>query len=97
MFEDQAFLHSNKLLGAVMKEKKREGREPSVVHKEIISDSDLERLKAYFEDVATCDPHKLTYYVWHQISSHFCLRGSEIQCKLLKSDLVLGTDGSGVE
>lgn len=34
------------------------------------------------------DPHKLSFYVWYVVTTHFCLRGGEIQVKLKKSDLV---------
>eukprot|EP00117_Sycon_ciliatum_P004994 scpid80416/ scgid9125/ len=38
----------------------------------------------------TCqDPRKLSFFVWYTVTTHFCLRGGELQAKLKKSDLVL--------
>ena len=33
------------------------------------------------------DIRKVNYYVWFQVSLHFCLRGGELQSKLKPSDL----------
>ena len=74
IFSDTAFTYCNKVLDGKLKEKKREGREPSVEHKPVITDSDMERLGEYFQDAATSlDPRKLSFYVWFHLSSHFCL------------------------
>ena len=51
------------------------------------------RSRDYFQDISTTlDPRKLTSYVWFVISTHFCLRGGEIQCKLKKQDLIFQDD-----
>lgn len=86
------FKPANRMLDAVLKEKQRNGREPAVEHKRNISDSDWEKLQVYFEDIlATRDPRKLTMYVWFVVSLHFCLRGSELQARLRKQDLVFNS------
>ena len=75
-----------------MKEKKREGREPAVTHKDNISDLDWQQLRSYFSDVlTTLDIKKLAYYVWFNTTLHFCLRGNEAQSKLKKTDLLFTT------
>ena len=75
--------------------RRRQGEEPTVNHKSALADADLQVLDSYFADVLeTADPRKLTYYVWYTITTHFCLRGGEVQCKVRKSDLVFnGSDG----
>lgn len=98
VFLDAEFAHANKVLNGVLKEKKRAGREPTVAHKELISDGDWFKLEQYFDNVlTTTDPRKLTSYVWLFVSAHFCLRGGEIQCRLKKEDLVFSTDPDGDE
>lgn len=83
------FARANKMLDAVLKEKKRTGREESVVHKNSIGEEDWVLVKKYFADcMTTLDPKKLTQYVWFHTSLHFCLRGNEAQSKLKLTDLV---------
>ena len=92
IFSDNAFKRCNKLLDGLLKEKKRQGEEPAVKHKESISDCDWQLIDQYFADISdTKDPRKLTHYVWFHITSKFCLRGREIQSKLTKNDIVLKT------
>eukprot|EP00117_Sycon_ciliatum_P049545 scpid80614/ scgid35100/ len=77
------------MLDAVLKEKQRSGKETGVQHKKNISDGDWTKIEEYFNDVLTSnDPRKLTMYVWLLVSSHFCLRGGELQARLKKDDLV---------
>ena len=90
--QSPAFARANKLLDATLKEKKREGREPAVTHKDNISDLDWQQLRSYFSDVlTTLDIKKLAYYVWFNTTLHFCLRGNEAQSKLKKTDLLFTT------
>ena len=90
--QSPAFARANKLLHATLKEKKREGREPAVTHKDNISDLDWQQLRSYFSDVlTTLDIKKLAYYVWFNTTLHFCLRGNEAQSKLKKMDLLFTT------
>ena len=90
------FRKANQLLDAVLKENKREGKEPVVKHKPPISTGDLKKLDEYFlgvEDAA--DPVRLTYFCWFALTKHFALRGGEVQVSLKKSDVVFerGEDG----
>ena len=97
LFTDGTFSRANKVLDAVLKDKKSNGREPSVEHKRTITDDDWKKIADYFGDVeTTCDPRKLSSYVWFLVSSHFCLRGGEIQAKLRKQDLKFEKDGEEV-
>ena len=90
--QSPAFARANELLDATLKEKKREGREPAVTHKDNISDPDWQQLRSYFSDVlTTLDIKKLAYYVWFNTTLHFCLRGNEAQSKLKKTDLLFTT------
>ena len=83
------FAKSNKLLDAVLKERKRAGQEAPVQHKESVTDEDWILLKEYFSDVSsTLDVKKVSQYVWFYTTLHFCLRGSEAQSQLKASDLV---------
>ena len=86
------FARADKMLDAVLVDKKQCGREDRVVHKNSISDNDWSLIKTYFSDVSTTlDTKKLTQYVWFETSLHFCLRGSEAQSQLKTSDLVFST------
>ena len=76
IFSDCEFEPSNKILNGLLKaeKKKKNGREEAVVHKPVISNKDWQKLEEYFADVlTTLNPHKLTFFVWLQISVHFCL------------------------
>lgn len=98
IYTDISFSRANKLLDGVLKARKQAGEEPAVKHKEPISEQDWEKLQTYFSDVAgEPDAVKLTYYIWYQITVHFCLRGGEMQAKLTKKDLEFSTiDGREV-
>ena len=86
------FAKSNKLLDAVLKERKRAGQEAPVQHKESVTDEDWILLKEYFSDVSSSlDVKKVSQYVWFYTTLHFCLRGSEAQSQLKASDLVFST------
>lgn len=92
LFQHHAFKKSHQILDGVLKERKRQGEEAAVQHKEAVSPGDLEKLRLYFDDVDTTDdPCKLSMYVWYLVTTHFCLRGGEIQSKLSKSDLVFSS------
>ena len=92
--QSSAFSRANKLLDAILKDKKRTGREEAVSHKESISDEDWALLKGYFSDVlTTLNARKLTQFVWFHTTLHFCLRGNEAQAQLKVSDLVFTTIG----
>ena len=53
------FVKANKLLDAVLKDKKKGGREAPVCHKESLSDGDWLLIKEYFADgMTTMDPRK---------------------------------------
>eukprot|EP00117_Sycon_ciliatum_P035408 scpid79550/ scgid4996/ len=83
------FVKANKLLDAVLKDKKKGGREAPVCHKESLSDGDWLLIKEYFADgMTTMDPRKLYQFVWFYITLQFCLRGNEAHTELMKSDLV---------
>ena len=89
LFVDGVFSKSNKVLDSVLKAKKKAGSEPAVNHKQPISDDDWKLIQEHFADISTTlDPRKLTTYGWFVVSSHFCLRGGEVQCKLKKQDLL---------
>ena len=72
---DCEFDLSDKILNGVLnEEKKKNSREEAVVHKPVISDEDWQKLDEYFADVlTTLIPRKLTFFVWLQILTHFCL------------------------
>lgn len=98
IFTDQAFCFANKILDGVLKAKKLAGREPVVEHKPVINEADWNKIQGYFDDVlTTLNPRKLTFFTWFHISAHFCLRGGEVQAKLMKDDLVFERDGNGIE
>lgn len=79
-----------------MKQRRSDGIEEVVVHKEPISDQDWELLKQYHSDILTTDdPRKLTAYVWMVVTSHFRLRRGEVQAKLRVHDLVFDTNDDG--
>ena len=89
LFVDGVFSRSNKVLDSVLKTKKKAESEPAVNHKQPISDDDWKLIQEHFADISiTLDPQKLTTYVCFVVSSHFCLRGGEVQCKLKKQDLL---------
>ena len=74
IFRNCAFSQSNAVLDGVLRKKKADGQEPAVDHKSAISDEDLERLKAYFDDVLEAgDPVKLTFFCWFNFVLHFAL------------------------
>ena len=80
------------MIDAMLKDKQRSGREPAVQHKQSITNEDWSKTKVYLADVLeTRDPRKLTIYTWFVTSSHFCLRGSELQARLCNKDLLLET------
>ena len=57
-------MRSNRVIDATLKNKKLEGFEPSVKHKEEICQEDSERLDRHFNDVLTSDdPVRLTMFV----------------------------------
>lgn len=90
LFQGDVFRKSNAVLNGILKDKKRSGREAAVAHKTSLSDADLMKIEEYFSDILECqDPRKLTFYVWYQVTIHFCLRGGEVQRQLRKTDLVL--------
>lgn len=96
IFGSEAFQRSHAVLDAILKEKKAEGQEPLVQHKEAITEEDRRRLDSYFEDVLTCqDPVKLTMYVWYKMTLHFALRGREVQSKMKKTDIEVLHDETG--
>ena len=67
----EMFVRTNKLLDAVLKDKKRTDREQAVIHKESISFHDWERLNEYFADVSTTlDVNKLTQFLWFHVTLH---------------------------
>ena len=64
LYSSLEFQRCNKLLDGLMKEKKRQGDEPSVRHQPSINDPDWQKLDEFFDDILeTRDPRKLTYYV----------------------------------
>ena len=68
------------ILDGVLKEKKKKGEEPTVQHKDSITDAEWKLIEEYFTDIQdTLDPRKLCSYVWFHVSSKFCLRGREVQ------------------
>ena len=81
-FRNPVFKQSNVVLDGVLKTKKANGEEPAVEHKESIAADDLAKLDGYFKDVLdSCDPVKLTYFCWYNLSLHFALQGAEVQTK----------------
>ena len=98
VFRKAEFQRSNVVLDRTLKQKKAEGNEPSVEHKESIHKSDLAKLALYFYDVLEeGNTVKLTQYCWFNISLHFALRGAEVQTRLKKEDIVFATDSEGKE
>lgn len=90
LFADSAFNNANKVLDGVLKERKRQEQEPAVDHKEAITNGDLEKLDLYFADINRTEyPRKLAMYVWYVLTTHFCLRGGEVQSKLTQFRLDL--------
>ena len=86
------FKQANKMLDTMLKDKQQNGRDPAVQHKQSITDKDWGKTKVYFADVIeTRNPRKLTIYTWFVTSSHFCLRGNELQARLCKKDLLFET------
>ena len=75
--------------------------EQAVEHNQSLTDSDWDKLRlgqtpVFFNDImVTSDAGKLTYFSLFWIAAHFSLRGSELQSKLLKSDLVFGENDEG--
>ena len=89
IFTDPEFKRANAVLDGLLKEKKRQGLEAPVKHKDAISDADWKKIELHFADVLTAnDPRKLCQFVWFHVTSKFCLRGGEIQRLLCKDDLV---------
>ena len=76
VFRKAEFQRSNVVLDGTLKQKKAEGNEPSVEHKESMHKSDLAKLALYFHDVLEeGNAVKLTQYCWFNISS-FCVAWS---------------------
>ena len=81
IFMDEAFAYFNKVLKSVLIAHKKAGEEPEVRQKAGITDDDLEKLKGYFVDVLdekSPNAAKSCEYFWFMITSHLCLRASEI-------------------
>ena len=80
------------MIDAMLEDKQWSGRQPAVQHKQSITVEDWGKTKVYLADVLeTRDPRKLAIYTWSVTSSHFCSRGSELQDRLCKKDLLLET------
>jgi len=93
-----AFQNSNRVLDAVLKKNKAQGKARPVRHKEAISAADKERLEAYFEDVLTSDDtYKLQSFVWYCFARHFGLRGGEVFAKITPNDLQFCNDEDSSE
>ena len=92
------FTRANNVLDALLKEKKKAGKEPVVQHKLGINSDDMDKLSAYFKNVeGDCHPVRLSQYVWFSLSLHFALRVGGVQTSLKKSDLALSRRrGEGV-
>jgi len=98
IFNDKEFAKANSVLDGVLKENKKTGKEQSVEHKDPLTAADWDRLMEYFKGVDTTDdPILLCRYVWFCVTLHFCLRGREVQCQMLKTDLVFTKDENGFE
>ena len=88
LFRNAVFQRSNSVLDGVLKAKNASGDEPAVEHKSSISDCDMVKVDAYFEDdLENSDAVKLTHYCWFNLSLHFALRGAEFQAILRKDDI----------
>ena len=60
IFTDPEFKRANAVLDGLLKEKKRQGLEAPVKHKDAISDADWKKIELHFADVLTAnDPRKL--------------------------------------
>ena len=60
IFTDLEFKRANAVLDGLLKEKKRQGLESPVKHKDAISDADWKKIELHFADVLTAnDPRKL--------------------------------------
>ena len=95
---DSELAQANRILDGVLKERKRSSEESAVEHKSPISQKDCDKLQTYFEDTEeSTDAVKLSFYVWFQLSLHFCLRGAEIQSQMHKKDLVFSKADDGAE
>ena len=65
IFTDPEFKRANAVLDGLLKEKKRQGLEAPVKHKDAISDADWKKIELHFADVLTAnDPRKLCQ-LWH--------------------------------
>ena len=96
IFRQPQFRRSNDVLDGHLKQKKKQGHEPSVEHHLPITEEDLTKLEFYFNDVLEVnDAVKLTYYCWFNITPHFGLRSCEVQVSLKKSDIAFQTDAEG--
>lgn len=90
LFSSPEFKQCNSVLDGVLKEKKKQGEEPAVQHKDSISDADWKFIEEYFKDIQeTLDPRKLCTYVWFHLTSKFGLRGREVQTNMKKADIEL--------
>ena len=70
IFTDPEFKRANAVLDGLLKEKKRQGLEASVKHKDAISDADWKKIELHFADVLTAnDPRKLCQFVWFHVTS----------------------------
>ena len=75
LFCEAVFRQSNHVLDGHLKTKKLEGNELAVEHKLSVSDEDLERLRAYFDDVLDSpDAVRLSFFCWYNLALHCALR-----------------------
>ena len=79
-------MQANKMLDAVLKDTQRTKRELAVEHKQSVTDEDREQIKVYFADARS---RMFMIYTWFAISSHFCLRGRELQARLGRKNLLI--------
>ena len=87
---------SNVVLDGVLTKNKKDGMERPVVHKEVTTEFDQERLGNYLADVLTTDDtYKLRSFCWYAIALHFGLRGGEVFAQLKVSNLVFKKDEEG--
>ncbi|XP_069129354.1 uncharacterized protein [Argopecten irradians] len=94
--KDSEFKLANKLLSGMLKESMVNGTSRPTNHKEIIGNTDLEKVSTYLCTVSD-NPIKLRLGVWYCISIHFVSRGLEFHHQLTRESFDFMTDEDGLE
>ena len=92
---DPRFVLSNQMLGAKMKQLKKEGMQ-NTIHKPPINKEDIAKLKTS-EVFSLTKPLSLLRNVWFHVSLFWCRRGFEGQRNLKKTSFTFETDAAGCQ